>query len=106
VAGRPVRRARLAAQEAAQQQTAQARPRDAQGRYTATAARAPRTAVAPTPAALPPDAKVVALAGALCLGQYRGTIRASGAPLPTALAVLDEQLPSWVERVQRQLEQG
>ena len=54
-------------------------------------------------APLPPDAKVVALAGAVLLGQYRGTIAASGQPVRVALDVLDEQLPTYVERVQRQL---
>ena len=57
-------------------------------------------------APLPPDARVVALAGAVLLGRYRGTIAASGQPLQTSLAVLDEQLPTWVERVQRQLGEG
>jgi hypothetical protein len=33
------------------------------------------------------------------LGQYRGTIAASGAPLRTSLEVLDEQLPAYVAQV-------
>jgi hypothetical protein len=51
---------------------------------------------------LPPD-HVVALAGALLLGQYRGTVAASGRPLQVALEVLDEQLPDYVARVRQQL---
>ena len=50
-------------------------------------------------APLPPDAKLVALAGAVLLGQYRGTIAASGSPLQTSLEVLDEQLPEYVAQV-------
>lgn len=56
-------------------------------------------AAAPTDAGLPDDARVVALAGAVLLGRYRGTIAASGAPLRTSLEVLDEQLPDYVAQV-------
>ena len=46
-----------------------------------------------------PDEQVVALAGAVLLGRYRGTIAASGEPLKTSLEVLDEQLPEYVAQV-------
>ena len=47
---------------------------------------------------------MIALAGAVLLGRYRGTITASGTPLRTSLEVLEDQLPDDVAHVRTWVE--